>query len=396
MREMWRFLTRQGPCPPLIALLLTCSVAACAIPFSNKDTPLAQNTPIVYGSSEEDGSLQALSGRDGSPLWRTAVGHSLTDSIIVGDMIYAVVFSAKTLKSSAIAVRLSDGKVLWQTAVPTTGTGPVLVSDSQNIIVDGIQAGLTGLDPADGAIRWSKQAKTDSRNMLRWGVLRRGVYYTTLPSDPNGPGGSTPALAAYRASDGSELWKVPITITVPLFANESTLFANSGNNTIVALSQEDGHQLWSKVYPAAPAGVVGVSPRMALVNEDDKPLDALDAMDGHVLWSAASADLSEVGVRDSTNSVTAVADLIVGPQDDTLIALHERDGTEAWRVQFQGFHYISELRVRDGVLFVILYQQSGFSSQYQIAALDAATGAVYWRVDAPVVQGFAQFSDAAP
>ena len=255
-----------------------------------------------------------------------------------------------------------------------------------------VQAGITGLDPSDGSIRWSKQVKTDSRNLF--GVLRRGVYYTTLPSDPNGPGGSAPALAAYRASDGSELWKVPITISAPLFANESTLFADSGHNTTVALSQADGHQLWSKIYPSL-AGVVGVSPRMALVNENDKPLDAMDAMDGHVLWSAASADFSLVGVRDSTDSMTAVANLIIGPQDDTLIALHERDGSEAWRVQFQGYHYIDELRVRAGVLFAILYYHSGFSSQYQIAALDAATGAIYWRVDAPVVLAFAQFGDAA-
>ena len=389
MRVTWRFLTRQGLCLPLIALLLTCSIAACAAPFSNKDTPLAQNTPIIYGSSEEDGSLQALSGRDGSPLWRTAVGYSRTDPIIVGDMIYALVFSAKTFKSSAIALRLSDGKLLWQTPVPSTGTRPVLLSDGQNIVVDSTQdvyGELTGLDPSDGAIRWSKQVKTAGR-----GVLRRSVYYTYLPSDPYGPGESAPALAAYRASDGSELWKVRASIGPILLANENTLFTNIDNNTIVALSQEDGHQLWEKNDPLA--FVIGASPRMALVNKLDNHLYAVDTMDGHTLWSAASAEFGDVDVLNE--SLTVMADLIIGPQDDTLIALHERDGTEAWRVQFQGFHYISELRVRDGVLFVILYQQSGFSSQYQIAALDAATGAVYWRVDAPNVQGFAQFNDAA-
>ena len=71
MRVTWGFLTRQGPCPPLIALLLTCSVAACATPFSNNTTPLAQNTPIVY--ADDSGNLQAISGRDGSPLWHTSV-----------------------------------------------------------------------------------------------------------------------------------------------------------------------------------------------------------------------------------------------------------------------------------------------------------------------------------
>ena len=122
-------------------------------------------------------------------------------------------------------------------------------------------------------------------------------------------------------------------------------------------------------------------------------MDALDAMSGHVLWSAASADFSEVGVRN--DSVTAVADLIIGPQYETLIALHERDGAEAWRVQFQRFPYLSMPGVRDGVLFVYLEAQSTFfgSAQPQIAALDAATGAVYWRIDAPHGQGMAQFSD---
>jgi outer membrane protein assembly factor BamB len=256
-----------------------------------------------------------------------------------------------------------------------------------------VKAGLTGLDPSDGSIRWSKQVQTAGR-----GVLRRGAYYTSLPSDPYGPGGSAPALAAYRASDGSELWKARIStglISSDLVANENTLFANSGNNTTVALSQEDGHQLWAKIYPASPAVVVGASPWMALVNELDKPLDALDAMDGHVLWSAASAELSDVGVQNE--SLTAMANLIIGPQDVTLIASHERDGTEAWRVQFQGLPYFSETRVRDGVLFVFLDHPGSFleHSPPQIAALDAATGAVYWRVDVPNALGIAQFSDAA-
>ena len=98
MRVTWRFLTRQGLCPPLIALLLTCSVAACATPFSNKDTPLAQNTPIVYALIRGDGSLQAISGRDGSPLWHTAVGDIGSAPIIVGDTVYALVFSVKRLR----------------------------------------------------------------------------------------------------------------------------------------------------------------------------------------------------------------------------------------------------------------------------------------------------------
>ncbi len=99
-----------------------------------------------------------------------------------------------------------------------------------------------------------------------------------------------------------------------------------------------------------PAACGGRKPNK--VNEQYKPVDALDAMSGHVLWSAASADFSEVGVRN--DSVTAVANLIIGPQYETLIALHERDGTEAWRVQFQRFPYLSMPGVRDGVLFVYL------------------------------------------
>ena len=81
-------------------------------------------------------------------------------------------------------------------------------------------------------------------------------------------------------------------------------------------------------------------------------MDALDATDGHALWRAASAEFSEEIGRNE--SLTAVADLIIGPQNETLIALHERDGTEAWRVPFQGFPYISIPGVRAGVVFVYL------------------------------------------
>ncbi len=252
MRVTWGFLTRQGPCPPLIALLLTCSVAACATPFSNNTTPLAQNTPIVY--ADDSGNLQAISGRDGSPLWHTSVGGVASAQIIVGDAVYATVFT------SAVAVRLSDGQLLWRTAVPYEGGIQHLYSDGQNIVVDSGQAGLTGLDPSDGAIRWTRQVQTTGR-----GVLYRGVYYISLPHDRTSPVGSAPALAAYRASDGVELWKVPITMSSDLFANENMLFANSGPNTTVALSQEDGHQLWSDVDPASPTYVIGASPRMTLL-----------------------------------------------------------------------------------------------------------------------------------
>src|SRR5262249_29763988 len=156
-----------------IALLPTCSLAACATPFSNNHTPLAQHTPIVY--ADDTGSLQAISGRDGSPLWHTQVGGVATAQIIVGDAVYATVFT------SAVAVRLSDG---------------------HTIVVDGGKAGLTGLDSSDGSIRWSRQVHTAGR-----GVLSRGVLYIPLKNEPYPPGGTAPALAAYRVSDGGELWK---------------------------------------------------------------------------------------------------------------------------------------------------------------------------------------------
>jgi outer membrane protein assembly factor BamB len=384
MRVTWRLLTRQGLCPPLIALLLTCAVAACATPFSNNDTPLTKNTPIVY--ADDSGGLDAISGRDGSPLWHTLVGGIASAQIIAGDAVYA------TVLTNAVAVRLSDGHLLWRTSVPYDGNNQQhLYSDGQTIIVDSGQAGLTGLDPSNGSIRWSKQVKTFGR-----GVLRRGVLYISLLNEPYDPGGTAPALAAYRASDGVEVWRVPSTMSNDLFANETTLFVHSGY-AVAALSQEDGHQLWSNADPAS-LSIVGASSRLALVNEDDKPLAALDALDGHALWSATSADFSDVG--SGIGSVTTVANLIIGAQDDTLIALHERDGAKAWRVRFQGFPYLSMPGVRAGVVFVYLEDPpiGGFienHAQPQIAALDATTGAVYWRVDVPHGEGMAQFGDAA-
>ena len=288
-------------------------------------------------------------------------------------------------------MRLSDGHLLWQTAVPMNGGNPQVYSDGQNVVVDDAQAGLTGLDPSDGSIRWSKQVQTAGR-----GVLHRGVLYISLSDEPYAPGGTAPALAAYRASDGVELWKVRIrtgAINSDLIANEHTLFVNSGY-AIAALSQEDGHQLWSSADPAS-LYIVGGRPQLALVNKADHPVNGVDALDGHALWSAASADFSEAGGRNEL--VRTAADLIIGSQYETLIALRDRDGVEAWRVQFQGFPFISMPGVRDGVLFIYLEAQDTFlgSAQPQIAALDAATGAVYWRVDVPHGGVMAQFSDVA-
>jgi outer membrane protein assembly factor BamB len=138
-----------------------CAIASCAAPVSNKNTstntssnaPLTQSTPIVYASNADDGSLQAISGRDGGPLWRTPVGHISSMPTIVGDTISTTGFSAQTAKKTVVAARLSDGKPLWRTVLPPSLVNPLLFTDGQNIIVDLELMRILGIDPADGSIR---------------------------------------------------------------------------------------------------------------------------------------------------------------------------------------------------------------------------------------------------
>jgi outer membrane protein assembly factor BamB len=136
---------------------------------------------------------------------------------------------------------------------------------------------------------------------------------------------------------------------------------------------------------------VGIAAQMALV--DDTYLTALSATTGQALWRAQSGDF---GFGSAWHDVVAVANgLIYGGRSEELIALHERDGTEAWRVAFKGYLYVSQPVIHDGVLFVFLAPPSSSSSPPQIVALNAATGAIYWRLDVRDGQQLAVFSDAA-
>jgi outer membrane protein assembly factor BamB len=109
MHLMRRILTRHESCLSLLTLLMVCAIASCAAPVPNKNTstntssnaPLTQSTPIVYASNADDGSLQAISGRDGSPLWRTPVGHISSMPTIVGDTIYTIGFCADRQKDGS-------------------------------------------------------------------------------------------------------------------------------------------------------------------------------------------------------------------------------------------------------------------------------------------------------
>jgi len=370
---------------------MVCAIASCAAPVSNKNTstntssnaPLTQSTPIVYASNADDGSLQAISGSDGSPLWRTPVGHINSMPTIVGDTIYTIGFSAQTAKKTIVAVRLSDGKLLWRTVLPPSRVNPLLFTDGQNIIVDLELMGILGIDPADGSIRWTKQVNATLND-----VLLHGVVYTVLRGAPHTADYDKLTLTAFGASDGKDLWSAPSDITSRLGANGALLFGNSGPHTTFALNPQNGRRIWTNETSGL---FVGVTAQMAFV--DDTYLTALSATTGQSLWRAQSGDF---GFGSAWHDALAVANgLIYGGRSEELIALHERDGTEAWRVAFKGYLYVSQPVIHDGVLFVVLAPPSSSSSPRQIVALNAATGAIYWRLDVRDGQQLAVFSDAA-
>jgi len=181
--------------------------------------------------------------------------------------------------SDLFAVHSGNGSPLWD--IVTQLKSNMVTQDGVLYLLaagNGSATTLRAVNSADGTQRW-RVPGPDSGALATNG---RVVCAT------GGPGSGDPGqLRAWRASDGSTLWRAGPGAYGPPAAGDGAVYAVSRNRTLTAFRAASGHRLWS--HPADPRITPVVSGPVVYAGRPSGGLLALRASDGTLLWSAGQA-----------------------------------------------------------------------------------------------------------
>ncbi len=352
---------RKAPALLVFALLLSgCSQSS--VFTSAAPLPAGVTIPYSVGSDASSaGVVIGFLGRDGSTAWQAKTGEQSTQfpPLIVGDVVYTEGGMPQPPSGTVVAIRLSDGHILWQTPMPTRDF--FIAADDSIVLVAAGSDGLYALDAGDGSIRWHLEG------MAKYPIhVGHGIVVATW-TDPQSQGAH---VEVNRESDGAPLWKLSYDPTV--FVSENAVVTSLAGDT-QALSLQTGEQLW---HSELLGDVVAVTARAVIVAAPQS-VTALDPASGHVVWEKPES-------FDVIGRVASSSAAIFGTSLGVLRALRISDGGELWHRTFEGYTVL-QIAPEDGVLFVLLAGGPESSTPARIAAVDGATGAVYWERD--VVNG---------
>ena len=102
------------------------------------------------------------------------------------------------------------------------------------------------------------------------------------------------------------------------------IYAASENGTVVALTADNGDEVWRVRIRSKLTGGVGAGQGLVMVGTEDAEVIALDQFSGAELWRQAVS--SEVLSAPRSNGDVVIAQTV----DDKLIALDAKDGSQRW------------------------------------------------------------------
>lgn len=347
-----------APLVALISLLLSgCGVTS----IFNAPAPLALHVTIPYsvgGSQTTTAGLTALNGRDGNNAWHAATGEPSTNfqPIMVNGIIYTEGGSAQPSARTLVAARASDGHILWKAPMPNPDF--TIASDGVIVLAQAKADGLFALDAATGALRWRlDQPATDPV------YVKDGVAVATI-TDAQGHGAH---LAVYQEADGTPLWQLIYADIAGI--NQNSVYT-SGSGEVLAYAARTGKELW---HSEIAGNLVGVNDQAVLVS-DSRHVASLDPATGQTLWDTPVA-------FDGWSGIVQTETAVYGAHQNEVIALTVSNGTPTTlNTEFAGYTVIQITTVQ-GVVFAVLAGGADGAKPARVAALDGATGRVYWQRD---------------
>jgi outer membrane protein assembly factor BamB len=228
---------------------------------------------------------------------------------------------------------------------------------------------LIAASAATGTTRWRYTVSPASAYPIPRPLVDHGMVY--LRTDG--------ALRALRASDGQQMWTMPIVgraFDQPTPAVDQGVIYITAPASIIALRARDGSPLW-QTAPSAISGSPVTAPYVANglayegFNAAAATVYALDTHDGTIRWKHPEehADVTSLAVAEGS-VYAAFGTSESGVESTTIMALDANDGAERWTYKADGD--ANPLAVTNNTLVVS-------SRQLGLLALDTAKGRLLWQ-----------------
>jgi outer membrane protein assembly factor BamB len=343
----------------LIALVLA-GLAALAIGASillNRPGPTDTADWSGFRGNADHAGI-GLQGPTGNPVldWQFHASGAVLEVAIVGDRVF---FAADD--GRLFAVSRDGGVTQWSVGVPNPPLVGPYAADGRLYVTDA-KGLLYAFDQADGHRIWSTTTAytVPSRMISADGT----VYFGT------GDG----FLVAVDAATGIERWRLQppgaTLVNAPAFGN-GLVYAGTVGAGYVAIDPASQRVVWRGDTSDDVTGTASVADGIAYIGAaataTSGKLRAFDAATGRLLWTATDDLLQLPTVADGVAYSSTIGGLAV--------AIDTATGTTKWRI-----HLAGEVRapvVAGGIVYLFA------GSERRVYAVEAATGDLLWRFDAP-------------
>jgi outer membrane protein assembly factor BamB len=239
--------------------------------------------------------------------------------------------------------------------------------------------------------RWSVRptSGTEGRRLYLVPTLASGRLYVA---------GASGRVVAVDADSGRTLWQRETGLPFsggPAVAGERLVLGTT-QGELIALAPTDGHELWRRQLGSEVLSV----PRFLgtdaiIVHTLDDTLYGIDAASGQERWHV-NYPAPVLTLRGSSTPTLTPSGVVVGLSGGKLVKLDPHDGTPLWEVVISRPSGRSELaRIADIDADPLLVGDHICVGSYHgdLAAVDAATGAVRWRRELSAYTGLAAAGD---
>ncbi len=191
-------------------------------------------------------------------------------------------------------------------------------------------------------------------------------------------------IKALDSSNGHVIWSVEkegLEISGGPGAGEGLVLIGTSNGEVLALSQQDGSEVWRSRVSSEVLSVPKASQGMVLVHTVDGKLYALNVSDGKMAWMY-DRSIPVLTLHGNSSPIISGTKVICGFASGKLIAFDIDNGQQFWEATIAVPSGRSELErmvdidgdpvVQSGVVYVATYQG-------QLAAVAEESGDVIWR-----------------
>jgi len=245
-------------------------------------------------------------------------------------------------------------RTVWTLALTSPLAAPPAFSGSRAYFpIEGDRLGAYDLDTGDEL--WMMPARTQSKP-----AAGEGLVFIAEPE----------TLAAFRETDGSEAWRVPLTegLAAPLVWDNGWLIAATTSGALLALRGLDGDLIWRRDLGVPVSAPPALAADRVYAPAKDGRIIALRVDTGEPLW--------ERRLGGTPSEMLALNDrLYVGSEDNFFYCLTAKNGQIDWRWRTGG-DVVGAAVVDDRRVYFLSFDNI-------LRGLDRRSGAQRWKRPLP-------------